>query len=213
MPWIDANDGFDYRLLKTGALEFRDRRGRYQLVWGCNAQGWHEFWERLEAIRDILGDVPEDATLDRLYLEHDAFRRHCDQCLTLSGIDPETVSPLLVRFLLFPLDEDTPAPLVALNTPYPPRKPPLAGGEGITNRVELLAALAAVCDGNMADAVALANSAPARDLMMAMESRAWAMASQDEKDKAILSEAKRESAQALKNRRKKRTKKAVNPDG
>lgn len=211
MAWVDSNEGFDYRLLKTGALEFRDRRGRYQLVWGCNAQGWHEFWERLDLIRAILETVPPESTLEGLYLEHPEFRRHCDQCLSLSGIDPNDVSPVLMRHLLFPGDVETQAPLVALNTPYPPRKPPLAGGDGITSRVELLSALAAVCDGNLAEAVKLANSAPARDLFLAMESRAWAMATDDQKDKAILSEEKRKSGEALRGR-KKRTK-AVNPDG
>jgi hypothetical protein len=48
----------------------------------------------------------------------------------------------------------------------------------------------------MADAVELANSTPARDLLAAMQSRAWAMASQDEKDKAILTQKKREMAEA-----------------
>jgi hypothetical protein len=211
VPWVDDDNGFDYRLLKSGALEFRDRRGRYQLVWGCTANGWHEFWERLDLIRDLLTDIPPDSTLESLYLEHPEFRRHCDQCLTLSGIDPDDVSPVLMRHLLFPTDAETPAPLVALNTPYPARKPPLPGGDGISNRVELLAALAAVCEGNLADAVALANSTPARDLFTALESRAWAMASDEQKDRAILSEEKRKAGEAMRGR-KKRTKK-VNPDG
>ena len=72
----------------------------------------------------------------------------------------------------------------------------MLGGEPVSSRVELLAALAAVCDGNMADAVELANSTPARDLLAAMQSRAWAMASQDEKDKAVLTQKKREMAEA-----------------
>lgn len=63
MPWVSDDDGFDYRLLTTGALEFRDRRGRYQLVWGCNAQGWHEFWERLDLVRELLASAPDDKTL------------------------------------------------------------------------------------------------------------------------------------------------------
>ena len=196
MPWVSDDDGFDYRLLTTGALEFRDRHGRYQLVWGCNAQGWHEFWERLDLVRDLLASAPDDKTLSELYLEHPAFRRHCDRCLELNGIDPDWVSPMLMRWLLFPADGETPAPLVALNSPYPAKHPPLLGGEPVSNRVELLAALAAVCDGNMADAVELANSTPARDLLAAMQSRAWAMASQDEKDKAILTQKKREMAEA-----------------
>jgi hypothetical protein len=194
MPWVDENSGFDFRLLATGALEFRDRQGRYQIVWGCNGDGWHEFWERLDLIRDVLATAPDDSTLESLYLEHPEFRHHCDRCLELSGIDPANVSPTLMRWLLFPADAETPAPLVALNTPYPAKHPPLLGGEPVSGRVELLAALAAVCDGNMADAVALAKSTPARDLLAAMSSKAWALASQEDKDKAVLSEAKRESA-------------------
>jgi hypothetical protein len=204
MPWVNDNQGFDYRLLATGALEFRDRQGRYQLVWGCNAQGWHEFWERLELIRELLAQVPEDNTIESVYLEHCEFRRHCDRCLELSGIDPATVSPSLMRWLLFPADGETPAPLAALNSPYPHKRPPLHGGEPVTSRVELLTALAAVCDGNLAEAVKLANSTPARDLMAAMESRAWAMASQDDKDKAVLSEEKRKAAEAMGRRPRRR---------
>ena len=147
-------------------------------------------------MREILADAPDDTTLTQLYLDHPEFRRHCDRCVELNGIDPEWVSPLLMRWLLFPADGETPAPLVALNSPYPAKHPPLLGGEPLTTRVELLAALAGVCDGNMADAVALANSAPARDLLAAMQSRAWALASQEEKDRAVLSQKKREMAEA-----------------
>ena len=196
MPWVDSNDGFDYRLLKTGALEFRDRYGRYQIVWGCTAQGWHEFWERLDLIREVLATAPSDSSLQELYLDHHAFKRHCDRCLELSGISADWVSPGLVRWLLFPVDEQTAAPLVALNSPYPAKHPPLLGGEPISGRVELLAALAAVCEGNLADAVELANSTPARDLLAAMSSRAWSLASQEDKDKALLSQKKKEMAEA-----------------
>jgi hypothetical protein len=197
MPWIDENQGFDYRLLQSGALEFRDRSGRYQMVWGCNAQGWHEFWERLELLRELLGQVPEDSTLEQIYLEHCDFRRHCDRCLELCGIDPATVTPRLMRWLLFPGDEQTQAPLIELNTPYPAKHPPLLGGQPLSGRVELLAALAAVCDGNMADAVALANSTPARDLLAAMESKAWTLADQDAKDKALLAAEKKKAGAAM----------------
>lgn len=207
MPWVDDDNGFDYRLLKSGALEFRDRQGRYQLVWGCNASGWHEFWERLGLIRDCLGVAPPEMTLEAFYLEHGEFRRHCDRCLELSGIDPETVSPTLMRWLLFPANTESEAPLVALNTPYPQKHPTLlGGGEGISGRVEFLAALASVCEGSLADAVELANSTPARDVMVAMESKAWGMASQEDKDKALLSEEKRKSGAMMAGRKTRRKK-------
>lgn len=202
MPWIAESDAFDFRLLATGALEYRDRHGRYQLAWGCNAQGWHEFWERLDLIRELLTTAPEDETIESLYLDHDGFRRHCDRCLELSGIPPDSVSPKLMRWLLFPPDDKTPSPLVALNSPYPVKHPQLLGGEPISNRVEFLAALAAVCDGNLAEAVELANTTPARDALAAMASRAWAQASQDDKDRAILSEAKRNQRTRLGGRKR-----------
>jgi hypothetical protein len=208
MPWVDNNQAFDYRLLQSGALEFRDRSGRYQLVWGCNGKGWHEFWERLDLIRELLGQVPEDSTIEQVYLEHSDFRRHCDRCLELSGIDPDTVAPRLMRWLLFPSTESEASPLIQLNTPYPAKHPPLLGGEPLSGRVELLAALASVCDGNMADAVALASSTAARDLFAAMESRAWALADQDAKDKALLANEKKKAgaAMGLPSRRNRRAK-------
>ena len=198
MPWISADSGFDYRLLNTGALEFRDRVGRYQIVWGCTVQGWHEFWERLDLIRALLESVLEEnpeSTLEQLYLDNPEFQHHCTRCLALNGIDLDWVTPRMVTWLLFPQDVDTKAPLVALNEPYKAQHPPLPGGEALSGRVAFLSALAGLCEGNLNEALNLAKSMPARDVMAAMESRAWAMASQDDKDKAVLSQAKKEMAE------------------
>jgi hypothetical protein len=140
----------------------------------------------------LLEESPDDYSLDQLYLEDSRFRHECDRCLDLNGIERDWTTPKMVGWLLFPLDSETTAPLTALNKPYEPRHPPLLGGEPISSRVELLAAIAAVCEGNLADAVTLAKSQPARDLLYAIGEKGWALASQEQKDKAILSAAKQQ---------------------
>lgn len=193
--WINDDSAFDYRFLATGALEYQDRQGLYRITWGAAVADWHEFWAQMETLGTLIQDAPEDETIDRLYLLHPRFQHAANRALTLSGIDPAHIAPRLVRWLLFPASADTPAPLVQLNTPSKPHRPPLLGGEPITGRVGLLVALASVCDGNLAEAAKLAQSLPAREAFAALEEINWARASQEQKDKAVI-EAERQKIQA-----------------
>ena len=184
MPWISDDQAFDYRFLPSGALEYQDRQGRYRLAWGASSADYHDFWHYQREMAELLRDCPEDETIDSLYLNHPRFQHVADRLLELSGLDPRHIAPKMIRWLLFPLDKDTPAPLMALNTPAERKHPPLSGGEPITDRVALLVALTAQCDGDLSKAVELARSMPAKEAFAVMEERAWASASAEDKGKA-----------------------------
>lgn len=187
MPWIDEDQGFDYRFLKSGGLEFQDRRGRYRLSYGCTAAGLFELQERQEELLELLGAAPESATIEELYHLHPRFRYVCDRVLELNGVEADWVSPRIARLLLFAAKVDgqiVQAPLTVLNRPPERKYPATPGGQPISDKAMFLAVLVSHCGGDIKAAYEVATSAPAREVLALLEERGWAALSDEEKGKA-----------------------------
>lgn len=192
MPWIPEADAPTYRFRPSGALEFRDRRGRYQLVYGCTADGYFDFWGTEDApgyhgqARELFFGQ-EQETVDQFYVNCDEFRHLCDRCLELSGIDLDWIAPKMIAWLLFAHqvgDTAIEAALVLLNRPTERKYPPLPGGSALDSHTKLMAALTTAADGDMAKAMELAKTLPIKQFFEVSEEINWQQADAKTKGKA-----------------------------
>lgn len=187
MPWIPEADAPTYRFRPSGALEFQDRRGRYQLVYGCTADGYFDFWDYLEKVQVFLQNAPESQSVDSLYVDCDEFRHLCDRCLELSGIDLDWIAPKMIAWLLFAHqvgDTAIEAALVLLNRPTERKYPPLPGGTALDSHTKLMAAIVGAAGGDMAKAVELAKALPTKQFFEVSEEINWQRADTKTKGKA-----------------------------
>ncbi|MGD1907410.1 MAG: hypothetical protein ACFB0C_15685 [Leptolyngbyaceae cyanobacterium] len=176
MVWVELAEPFDYRFLPSGELQYRDRYGQYRIAGGVTPNGYHLFWDRLERLNRMVDKCPEGVPIHHLFVTSEIFAFEAEQCIQLSGIDPDCVAIEQQAWLLFTRteadDERHPGPLQVLNTLPEARRPASGKGEPLTDRVKFLSAIAAQSD-SLADAYAVASSEPAREVIQVMEERAW----------------------------------------
>ncbi|NEQ45638.1 MAG: hypothetical protein F6K00_19665 [Leptolyngbya sp. SIOISBB] len=190
--WIPEADAPTYRFRPSGALEFRDRRGRYQLVYGCTVDGYFDFWGTegdpgyYDQARELFFGQDKE-TVDQLYVNCDEFRHLCDRCLELSGIDLDWIAPKMIAWLLFAHqvgDTAIEAALVLLNRPTERKYPPLPGGTALDSHTKLMAAIVGAAGGDMAKAVELAKKVSAKQFFEVSEEINWQRADTKAKGKA-----------------------------
>jgi len=205
MPWLSENDAPDYRFWPTGALEFRDRRGRYQRIEGVSGDGYFAFWgdEHTPGVysrmMDLFQENEQHQTVEQLYVYCTQFRYLCDQCLELSGIDIDWIAPKMLAWLLFAHqsgDTVIEAALVLLNRLSERKHPPLQGGSAVNTYTKLVAAAVNASDGDMGKATELLQNLAAKQFFAVSEELAWQRSSDDDKLKAQIAQ----DPEALNNR-------------
>ncbi|MEL7315440.1 MAG: hypothetical protein AAFN08_10840 [Cyanobacteria bacterium J06559_3] len=188
MPWVEERREHDYCFLRSGELEFRGRGGRYHIASGCSVTGIFELEDRLEEIRAIANDAPNELTIDDLYREHQRFQYLCNRILELNGIALDWVTPREMSWLIFHRregEEIIEAPLQTLNRPPKPRHPSSEkGNSSKTDRVTLIAAIASHCGGNLELAYQVAMAKPFREVMGVLEESSWQRKTPEERRKA-----------------------------
>lgn len=83
----------------------RYNNGTYHTIQRMSIIGRTHFTYHLKEAYQILKDSPPDSNIGDIYCEDDCFRYHCDQCLSLNGIDPGLVSDVQFVSLLFGCEE------------------------------------------------------------------------------------------------------------
>lgn len=176
LPVIDYLPGtlFEYQFRANGDLEFVDVTGRWRRVRGCSADpdlGVHVFEEDLNELDHITGmlvdALPQDTTLEQLYLTNQRFKYLVDQCLEANHISPRWFSPRMLSWMLFDRVEggyQVRAALRVLNV-IPEGKYSTGQGNRIEGVHEYMALIATYSGGDIGKAHALAKVVAARDLM------------------------------------------------
>ena len=182
MPWIEDHEAPDYLFLASGDLQYRDRFGQFRICGGCTGDTWFVFDELRDQAVALLGEASE-ASPEALYLSPQRFRWLCDHCVSLSGIQPENVTPRQVIGLLFAQQQgDTviPAPLVRLSEPPARRHPPIPGADSqpISDKASVIAALISQGEGESL------LSRPMREALAIADDLAWQATPKKDRDKA-----------------------------
>ncbi|MGA7934720.1 MAG: hypothetical protein WCA35_14340 [Kovacikia sp.] len=156
--------------------EFEDRFGEIRPIPTCSAIGATEFEIRLQQIPERLQQIAKDGeTWRQAYRRDKRLRFLIQRCLTLNGIDPETVTLGQVEvMLLHRWDEETdsfkPGWLVELNgleqksEEAPSKQDPLTLSEII--------AILSLPPSNLKEGLELASVFSARNLMPILAARA-----------------------------------------
>jgi hypothetical protein len=176
-----------YRILTTGDLEIATM-GTWRIIPGCSCRGLFEYQDRMAELGELVQAADPSESVEGLYAGDRRFRWLCDRVLELNGLSAELVRPRDLGWLLFGwLAEDgTPqqSPLAILNTPPEPRHPRQpSSDEGPSDFVRLLAAIMSLPDTSPEEAYKAATSLPAREVLGALDERAWAAMPAEDKDK------------------------------
>lgn len=179
-------------------FEFEDRSGVMRTLYGCSVVGRFEFFERLQQIEARFRELPNDRSWQQLYEADRRLKFLIDRCLTLNGIELDWVTLDMVEQLLFHRIEDElyeEGWLISLNQP---KKPPSAGAKSMTLE-EILAAVS-THTSSIKEAIDLAETLPANQLMDLLEARARLIEMSDpvKKKEFNKKEGKRKAAEAFK---------------
>lgn len=197
----------DYRFLAhTGVLEVRTRAG-YKQIAGCSCLGIFEYQDRLRELPELLAglsDAEAALSIAELYQQHERFRHLCDRVLLLNGVELDWIKPSDLEWLLFGHYDDAnnlqPSPLQRLNTPEPPRHPRKESPEKQSDRVTILAAIAAQCE-SLEEAYRVATSRPSKEVLAVLEESAWQGQSAEEQDdikfKAWAAQQRKQTAESV----------------
>lgn len=115
-------------LAEFQTYDFEGADGRIHAIRQCSLTHRFELRQRLMQLRELSGDVG-DLTAPDAYDTHAYFRFLVDECLQISGIQPQWVNPDQMVALLFPhRDQDgkiAPSVLEDLNFPQPTQPQPV----------------------------------------------------------------------------------------
>lgn len=167
--------------------EFVDRLGVTQAIFGCSTVGIFRFQKLIQQIHHTLLNSPEDdLTWQFFYLSDRHFQHAISECLTLNGIDPDTVTLVMVNLLLF-----DPGHLIAINTP--PESAKRSQAEPATLG-EVIGAIATGTE-SIQEAIELASTVPAQQLQLILGGKNKAIRMQTEEGKKA-EDAKKNKAKA-----------------
>lgn len=170
-------------------FEFIDRLGNTQATFGCSTVGIFRFQKLIQQIQyTLLNSSEDDLTWQFYYLSDRHFQSAITECLTLNGIDPDTVTLAMVNALLF-----DPGHLIAINTP--PESAKRSQDEPATLG-EVIGAIATGTE-SIQEAIELAQTVPAQQLQVILGGKNKAIRLQTEDGKKA-EQAKKDRAKAKK---------------
>ncbi len=169
--------------------QYTNRFGTVCITFGASTTGIFRFQKLIQQIHHTLLNSPEDdLTWQFYYLSDRHFQSAITECLTLNGIDPDTVTLSMVNALLF-----DPGHLILINTPPESAK---RSQEEPATLGEVIGAIATGTE-SIQEAIELANTVPAQQLQVILGGKNKAIRLQTEDGKKA-EQAKKDRAKAKK---------------
>lgn len=175
--------------------QYTNRFGTVCITFGASTTGIFRFQKLIQQIQHTLLNSPEDdLTWQFYYLSDRTFQNAITECLTLNGIDPDTVTLAMVNALLF-----DPGHLIHINTPPALAPRELSAKRSQDEPATLGEVIGAIATGteSIQEAIELAQTVPAQQLQVILGGKNKAIRLQTEDGKKA-EQAKKDRAKAKK---------------